>query len=160
MLQRFLQLRLTSDFSASKHNCFDYTLLILCCIPPVVINQPRVVLLLIVQPANTTTTALTTPSSFRVAIPTTTRFTFPTAIDYSNYKLFYRPFSNQQTQRDTCLGIYNSFYSSFCICHAICPSQRHTMISTTAYRPAFTIHVAMISTSITVTTSCSSSKHN
>ena len=80
--------------TTSKHNCIDYTLFISCCIPPVVINHPRVVLLLIVQPANTTTTALTTPSTFRVAIPIATRFTFPTAIDYSNYKLFYRPFSN------------------------------------------------------------------
>ena len=57
--------------TTSKHNCFDYTILISCCIPPVVINHPRVVLLLIVQPANTTTTALTTPSSFRVTIPIT-----------------------------------------------------------------------------------------
>ena len=132
MLPRFLQLPLTIDFSASKHNCFDNTLLISCCIPPVVINHPRVVLLLIVQPANTTTTALTTPSTFRVAIPIATRFTFPTAIDYSNYKLFYRPFSNQQTQRDTCLGIYNSFYSSFCICHAICPPPIIQPANTTA----------------------------
>ena len=82
------------------------------------------------QPASTT--ALTTPSSFRVAIPIATRFTFPTAIDYSNYKLFYRPFSNQQTQRDTCLGIYNSFYSSFCICHAICPPPIIQPANTTA----------------------------
>ena len=123
---------LTTDSSTSKQNRADNTILISCCIPPVVINHPRVVLLLIVQPANTTTTALTTPSSFRVAIPIATRFTFPTAIDYSNYKLFYRPFSNQQTQRDTCLGIYNSFYSSFCICHAICPPPIIQPANTTA----------------------------
>ena len=113
MLPQFLQLRLTSDFSASKHNCFDNTLFISCCIshchwvtttaiswqlhtslhnspeyfpPPSTTESTSCSIVPSPTSKHSTfhisccishchqlasTTALTTPSSFRVAIPTT-----------------------------------------------------------------------------------------
>ena len=152
MLQQFLQLPLTIDFSASKHNCFDNSKYneinnMHWLHPPHFVLQFPFPLGSHFPPP--LTTRYTIVSTFHVAIPIATRFTFPTAIDYSN----------QQTQRHSqfmshfplplvhyCLThkyntLHNSLHSSCWIshCHYV---QFSTLPLTTRYTTASTFRVA------------------